>query len=92
MLAARVLPSATVKVEEVAGGVIVILFTLVAVATPIVGVVKVGEVANTSAPLPVLSLITPANCADVVLPKNPRLLDARARRLAVSLLNEHLYP
>ena len=32
----------------------------------IVGVTIVGEVPNTSAPLPVSSLITPANCAEVV--------------------------
>ena len=30
------------------------------------GVVSVGEVQNTRAPLPVSSLITPASCAEVV--------------------------
>ena len=33
---------------------------------PKTGVTKVGEVANTNDPEPVSSLITPANCADVV--------------------------
>ena len=41
---AKVEPSATVRVEPVAGAVIVTLFTVVAVATPKLGVVKVGEV------------------------------------------------
>jgi hypothetical protein len=47
LLAVRVLPSAIVRVAEVAGAVIATLFILVAVATPMVGVVKVGEVLNT---------------------------------------------
>lgn len=33
---------------------------------PRAGVTSVGELANTSAPLPVSSLITPASCAEVV--------------------------
>lgn len=45
--AVSVLPSAMVSVEPVAGAVIATLFTDVAVATPIVGVVSVGEVAFT---------------------------------------------
>ena len=36
------------------------------VGVPNTGVVSVGDVANTNSPLPVSSLITPANCADVV--------------------------
>lgn len=36
------------------------------VGVPSIGVTKVGLVPNTNAPLPVLSLITPASCADVV--------------------------
>ena len=40
---------------------IVVPFTDVAVATPRLGVVRLGEVAKTSAPLPVSSEITPAS-------------------------------
>ena len=71
--AVRVFPSAIVNVEPVAGAVIVTLLIVVAVATPIVGVVRVGLVAKTSNPDPVSSLITPANCAEVVAAKNERL-------------------
>jgi hypothetical protein len=49
--------------------------TLVAIAAPIVGVTSVGEVANTSAPLPVSSEITPANSEEDV--------DASAESLSV---------
>jgi len=38
----------------------------VMVAAPMVGVTRVGEVARTSAPLPVSSDMTPASSADVV--------------------------
>lgn len=51
----RVTPSGIVKVDPVAGAVIVTLLIVVAVATPRVGVVSVGEVANTAEPLPVSS-------------------------------------
>ena len=44
MFAVNVFPSATVKVAEVAGAVIVSLLILVAEATPSVGEVKVGLV------------------------------------------------
>jgi hypothetical protein len=47
----------------------VTLFTEVAVATPKVGVTKVGEVAKTNVPVPVSSEITPANSAEVVVAK-----------------------
>jgi len=48
-----VLPSATAKVELVAGAVIAILLTEVAVATPIVGVVKLGDtVVGMTVPVP----------------------------------------
>jgi hypothetical protein len=54
LLAVNVLPSAIVNVDEVAGAVIVTLFTLVAVATPIVGVTNVGLVSITNLlPVPV---------------------------------------
>ena len=51
--AVNVLPSAMVSVEPVAGAVIATLFTDVAVATPMVGVVSVGDVAKTGLPVPV---------------------------------------
>ena len=47
-------PSASVKVAEVAGAVRVSLLREVTVATPKTGVVRVGEVAKTSEPLPVM--------------------------------------
>ncbi len=48
--------------------------TEVAEATPKVGVTNVGEVANTKAPEPVSSLMTPANSEDVVADKALNLL------------------
>jgi hypothetical protein len=48
--------------------------TAVAVAAPKVGVTRVGEVANTKAPEPVSSLITPANSDEVVADKALNLL------------------
>ena len=66
LLAVSVFPSAIVKVEPVAGAVIATLLILVADATPRVGVVRDGLVANTRAPDPVSSDITPANSEDVV--------------------------
>jgi hypothetical protein len=48
--------------------------TEVAEATPKVGVTKVGEVANTNAPEPVSSEITPANSDEVVADKALNLL------------------
>jgi hypothetical protein len=53
LLAVSVLPSAIVSVAEVAGAVTATLLTDVAVATPNTGVTRVGEVASTTAPLPV---------------------------------------
>jgi hypothetical protein len=55
-LTVNVLPSATAKVELVAGAVIAILLMLVAVATPNTGVTNVGVLANTNAPVPVSSV------------------------------------
>ena len=66
LLAVNVLPSAMVNVEPVAGAVNATLLIDVAVATPSAGVTNVGVFANTSAPEPVSSEITPASCADVV--------------------------
>ena len=56
LLAVSVLPSAIVKVDPVAGAVIATLLMLVALATPSVGVVKLGDVANTNDPEPVSSV------------------------------------
>ena len=61
-----VFPSAIVMVALVAGAVRATLLMLVALATPRLGVVKLGDVANTKEPEPVSSEITPANCAEVV--------------------------
>ena len=58
--AVSVLPSAMVSVALVAGAVMATLFTLVAEATPSVGVVKEGEVANaTTVPEPVVEYDVP---------------------------------
>jgi hypothetical protein len=57
------------------------LLTDVAVATPKTGVTKVGVLANTSAPVPVSSLTTPANWALVVAANWPRCPDVKARPL-----------
>jgi hypothetical protein len=61
-------PSAMVSVAEVAGAVMATLFTLVAVATPKVGVTNVGLVAKTRLPVPVSSEITPRSWLLVVAP------------------------
>ena len=53
LFAVKVLPSAMVNVAAVAGAVIATLLTLVAAATPSVGVIKLGPVANTNEPDPV---------------------------------------
>lgn len=54
LLAVKTFPSATANVLEVAGAVIAILLTLVAVATPNIGVTNVGEVSTTNfVPVPV---------------------------------------
>jgi len=56
LLAVKVLPSAIVRVDPVAGAVRVTLLTVVAEATPKVGVTSVGEVAKTAEPEPVSSV------------------------------------
>lgn len=63
---AKVDPFANVNVAEVAGAVIATLLTLVADATPSVGVVKLGDVANTNCPLPCGSLIIPISSDELV--------------------------
>jgi hypothetical protein len=66
----NVFPSAIVTVEPVAGAVRVTLLMVVADATPSVGVVKVGEVAKTKAPLPVSSVTADARLADDGVARN----------------------
>jgi hypothetical protein len=65
----RVDPSANAKVAEVAGAVKATLLILVAVATPKTGVTRVGDVANTLTPVPVLSVRADAKLADEGVPK-----------------------
>ena len=58
LLAVNVLPFAIVSTELVAGAVIVTLLTVVAVATPMSGVINVGEVSTTNlVPVPVWLVI-----------------------------------
>jgi len=66
---AKVDPSANVKVAAVAGAVKATLLILVAVATPNTGVTRVGDVANTLTPVPVLSVSAAAKLADDGVPK-----------------------
>jgi len=66
---ANVDPCANVKVAEVAGAVIVTLLIVVASATPNTGVTRVGDVANTLTPVPVLSVSADAKLADEGVPK-----------------------
>lgn len=66
LFAVSVFPLAIVSVAPVAGAVKVTLFIVVAVATPNTGVTKVGVSANTNAPDPVSSEITPLSCSEVV--------------------------
>ena len=54
-------------------------FRLVAVATPILGVVRTGDVENTNSPVPVSLLIILSNSADVVNAKSDSLFDVVAR-------------
>ena len=69
--AVRVKPSWMVSVDPVAGAVSVILFTVVAVAAPIIGVTKVGLVSTTNfEPVPVCEAIEVAFPTDVIGPVN----------------------
>ncbi len=65
LFAVRVLPSAIVSVAFVAGGVIVTLFRLVAVATPSVGVVIVGLLIVGLVRVLFVSVSVPASVANV---------------------------
>jgi hypothetical protein len=64
------LPSAIVRVAAVAGAVNATLLMLVAVATPSVGVVNAGLVANTSAPDPVSPVTAAARLAEDGVARN----------------------
>lgn len=65
----RVTPSGIVRVEPVAGAVIATLLTVVAVATPMVGVISVGDVSTTNfVPVPVWLAIAVALPVDVITP------------------------
>src|ERR1041385_9320166 len=59
-VARSVLPLSIVSVADVAGVVIATLFIEVALATPIFGVTRVGEVDPTTAPDPVVELNAPS--------------------------------
>ena len=74
---AKVDPSAKVKVAAVAGAVKATLLILVAVATPNTGVTRVGVVANTLTPVPVLSVRANAKLADDGVPKKVATLAAK---------------
>lgn len=94
----KVLPSAIVTVAPVAGVVHVILLTVVAVAIPRTGVVKVGEVARTPLPVPVVviasSAVPPEFTATTLLPlpdKSGSLLKP-ASILSSSVRREELEP
>lgn len=67
---ASVLPLSKVKVAEVAGAVIVSLLTLVALATPSVGVTRVGELLNTIDPVPVSPVTALAKLAELGVARN----------------------
>ena len=56
LLIVAVLLLAIVKVAAVAGAVNVTLLIVVAVATPKIGVTKVGDVAKTAFPVPVIAV------------------------------------
>jgi hypothetical protein len=74
---AKVDPSANVSVAAVAGAVKATLLILVAVATPNTGVTRVGDVANTLTPVPVLSVSAAAKLADDGVPKKVATLAAK---------------
>jgi hypothetical protein len=61
----------------VAGAVNATLLILVAVATPNTGVTRVGDVANTLTPVPVLSVRAAAKLADEGVPKKVATLAAK---------------
>jgi len=70
LLAVNVFPSATVKVDPVAGAVNVTLLIVVALATPRVGVTNVGLVVNATVLLPLSSVRADARLALEGVAKN----------------------
>src|SRR6185437_9305028 len=94
LLAVNVLPLAMVRVALVAGAVTVTLLMLVAVATPIVGVVSVGEVASTLLPVPVFVTLTRfllasvATALDAVNPERLSDVPAAAPMVGVTSVGE----
>ena len=80
LLAVKVLPSAIVNVEPVAGAVMATLLMLVADATPNVGVTSVGLVANTNEPVPVSSVMAEIKLA----------LDGVAKKVATPVPNPEI--
>ena len=74
LLAVNVLPSAMVNVDPVAGDVIATLFTVVADATPNVGVTNVGDVVNATVLLPDSSVKADAKFALLGVAKNAATL------------------
>jgi hypothetical protein len=89
LLAVKVLPSAMVRVEPVAGAVSATLFTLVAEATPSVGVVSEGEVARTIDPEPVVVLprtvTVPVTSGKVAVLSEPVAAEATVNLIPVAL-------
>jgi hypothetical protein len=77
LLAVNVLPLAIVNVADVAGAVMATLLTLVADATPNVGVTSVGLVANTKEPEPVSLVTADAKLALEGVAKNVATPDAK---------------
>ena len=73
MFTVNVFPLAIVKVPVLV--LIIKPLILVAVAAPSTGVINVGVLANTNEPVPVSSLITPANSLELVVEKPLNLLD-----------------
>ena len=74
---AKVELSANVRVAAVAGAVKATLLILVAVATPKTGVIRVGVLANTIAPVPVSSVSAAAKLAEDGVPKKAATLAAK---------------
>ena len=89
---AKVELSANVKVAALAGVVKVTLLMLVAEATPKTGVTRVGDVANTKDPLPVSSVITPSNSAEVVAACTDNLSVVTTSVLLVGIVVELIVP
>lgn len=86
LLAVKVLPSAIVRVAAVAGAVMVTLLTVVAVATPMLGVVRVGLVAKTRRPEPVSSSIKAKSSEEASISVSRRTLPVVAPEVSKATL------